>query len=347
MDGGTESKLIGLGSFPLFSSSSRRAAPAVSNLCRRSSARNWCHRSGMEQRLLRRLKASILRLRCRSPSGTLPFVENFTYKEINKATNGFGMILESGPQGTIYKARFPNGLVGAVKRVRSQQLGKDTFFENVQLLGRLHHRHLVRLKGFSEGKYRFLVFDYTENGSLKDYLHDPLRTPLNWRTRLQIAIDVAAALEYLQYFCDPPVYDVSVNSNNILLDENFVAKLSDVGFIDSDFNCSSESNVTCSEDDTKQKHRRLVFQFGVLLLELITGQSLFNEAEIVQWIQESRFAYSIHKMVDTDLGDSYDSKELESLLIIARLCTKTENDTLISIPQILRYLQGQLEHSAL
>ncbi|RWW19336.1 hypothetical protein BHE74_00039238 [Ensete ventricosum] len=69
MDGGTESKLIGLGSFPLFSSSSRRAAPAVSNLCRRSSARNWCHRSGMEQRLLRRLKASILRLRCRSPSG--------------------------------------------------------------------------------------------------------------------------------------------------------------------------------------------------------------------------------------------------------------------------------------
>ena len=100
-------------------------------------------------------------------------------------------------------------------------------------------------------------------------------------------------------------------------------------------------------DDTKQKHRRLVFQFGVLLLELITGQSLFNEAEIVQWIQESGFAYSIHKMVDTDLGDSYDSKELQSLLIIARLCTKTENDTLISIPQILRYLQGRLEHSAL
>lgn len=88
--------------------------------------------------------------------GTLPFVENFTYKEIDKATNGFGMVLESGAQGTIYKARFPNGLVGAVKRVRSQQLGKDTFFENVQLLGRLHHRHLVRLKGFSEGKYRYV-----------------------------------------------------------------------------------------------------------------------------------------------------------------------------------------------
>ncbi|RZS14680.1 hypothetical protein BHM03_00046412 [Ensete ventricosum] len=80
MDGGTESKLIGLGSFPLFSSSSRRAAPAVSNLCRRSSARNWCHRSGMEQRLLRRLKASILRLRCRSPSLEIePKMGNFVH----------------------------------------------------------------------------------------------------------------------------------------------------------------------------------------------------------------------------------------------------------------------------
>ncbi|THU61226.1 hypothetical protein C4D60_Mb07t21070 [Musa balbisiana] len=360
MDGGTESKLIGLGSFPLFlfvfpSCGARRVqsvseelgpglVPSIGNgAAAASQAESLDLPVAMPVSVGLNSSVVIYLLN----EGTLPFVENFTYKEINKATNGFGMVLESGPQGTIYKARFPNGLVGAVKRVRSQQLGKDTFFENVQLLGRLHHRHLVRLKGFSEGKYRFLVFDYTENGSLKDYLHDPLRTPLNWRTRLQIAIDVAAALEYLQYFCDPPVYDVSVNSNNILLDENFVAKLSDVGFVESDFNRNSESNVTCSEDDTKQKHRRLVFQFGVLLLELITGQSLFNEAEIVQWIQESGFAYSIHKMVDTDLGDSYDSKELESLLIIARLCTKTENDTLISIPQILRYLQGRLEHSAL
>ncbi|WOL08932.1 putative receptor-like protein kinase [Canna indica] len=298
----------------------------------------------MERRLLGRLKALLSRWRRRSRSGTLPFVKNFTYKEINKATSGFRMIIESGPQGTIYKARFPNGLVGAVKRVRSQQLGKDTFFKNVQLLGRLHHRHLVRLKGFSEGKDRFLVFDYTENGRLKDYLHDPLRTPLNWRTRLQIAIDVAAALEYLQCFCEPPLYSVSINSNNILLDENFVAKLSDVGFIDGDLNCNSESNVTCSVDNTEQRDRRLVFQFGMLLLELITGQSLVNETEIVQWIQESGFACSIHKMVDTDLGDSYDSKELESLLIVARLCTKSENNTLISIPQILRYLQSHLEH---
>ncbi|XP_074560080.1 putative receptor-like protein kinase At1g49730 isoform X2 [Curcuma longa] len=200
----------------------------------------------MEHRLLRRMKALISRWRLRSRSG-IPFVKSFTYKQINKATSGFGVILESGPQGTIYKAQFPNGLVGAVRRVRSHQLQNSSFLKNVQLLGRLHHRHLVRLKGFCEGKDRFLVFDYMENGRLKDYLHDPLKTPLNWRTRLQIAIDIAAALEYLQYFCEPPIYNVTISSNNIFLDENFVAKLSDVVFADCDLIYNSESNITSSE----------------------------------------------------------------------------------------------------
>ncbi|XP_072957474.1 probable receptor-like protein kinase At1g49730 isoform X2 [Typha angustifolia] len=250
-----------------------------------------------------------------------------------------------GPQGMVYRARFADGIVATIKQVRSLDRGKDTFYREVQRLGRLHHRHLVRLQGFSEGEERFLVFDHMENGSLKECLHDPLRTPLNWTTRLQIAIGVAAALEYLYYFCDPPVYHVSINSNNVMLDSNYVAKLSDVGLADCNFNCTSESNSSSSGDHIDQRSRDLVFQFGVLLLELITGQSLDGEVELVQWVQESGFVYSMHKMVDADLGDSYDSKELKCLLFIARLCTRTGSESLISIRQILRYLQGRVEHS--
>ncbi|XP_072957476.1 probable receptor-like protein kinase At1g49730 isoform X4 [Typha angustifolia] len=245
----------------------------------------------------------------------------------------------------VYRARFADGIVATIKQVRSLDRGKDTFYREVQRLGRLHHRHLVRLQGFSEGEERFLVFDHMENGSLKECLHDPLRTPLNWTTRLQIAIGVAAALEYLYYFCDPPVYHVSINSNNVMLDSNYVAKLSDVGLADCNFNCTSESNSSSSGDHIDQRSRDLVFQFGVLLLELITGQSLDGEVELVQWVQESGFVYSMHKMVDADLGDSYDSKELKCLLFIARLCTRTGSESLISIRQILRYLQGRVEHS--
>ncbi|KAJ6816501.1 putative receptor-like protein kinase [Iris pallida] len=280
--------------------------------------------------------------RGRAPrSGHVPFLKKFTSKEIKKATDGFSMILGSDSHGTVYRARFSNDLVALVKKRARHQQEKDAFYRELQLLGRLHHRHLVRLKGFSEGHDSFLVFDHMENGSLKEYLRDPLRTPLNWRTRLQIAIDVAAALEYLYYFCDPPVYDVSINSNNILLDEEFVAKLSDVGFRASDLNQNTQHNT--SEDDNNQRNRDVVFQFGLLILELITGQSLGDEGEVVQWVQEPGFVYSMHKMVDADLGDSYDSRELKILLVVARLCTRVGDERLVSIPQILRYLQGKVE----
>ncbi|XP_020275735.1 probable receptor-like protein kinase At1g49730 [Asparagus officinalis] len=182
-----------------------------------------------------------------------------------------------------------------------------------------------------------------ETGNLKECLHDPLRTPLTWRIRLKIAIDIAAALEYLYYFCDPPVYDVSINSSNVLLDEDFVAKLSDVDFRDPGHDDTKESNASLSQDYINQKRRNAVFQFGMLILELVTGQSLGDEDELVHWVQESEFAYSMHKMVDADLGDNYDSKELKSLLLIARLCTRTGDEAAISIPQILRYLQGKVE----
>ncbi|KAJ0982624.1 hypothetical protein J5N97_010879 [Dioscorea zingiberensis] len=282
-----------------------------------------------------------------SHSDPLPFIRKFSAKEINRATDGFSMILGSGSYGTIYRAQLPDGKVASVRRAGPLQEGKDSFYQEVQLLGCLHHRHLVRLLGFSEGHNRFLVFDHMENGSLKEYLHDPLRTPLNWRTRLQIAVDVASALEYLYYFCVPSVYEVSINSNTVLLDENFVAKLSDVGFLKCDCcNQTSESDSSCTRDHIDERNKNLIFQFGLLVLELVTGQSLGNEdGEIVQWVQDSRCAYSMNKMVDMDLGDDYDFEELKSLLIVARLCTRAGDKPIVTIPQIHRYLLRQAEPS--
>uniref|UniRef100_A0A453BMB3 Protein kinase domain-containing protein n=1 Tax=Aegilops tauschii subsp. strangulata TaxID=200361 RepID=A0A453BMB3_AEGTS len=169
----------------------------------------------------------------------LPFVRRFKPSEIEAATSGFSTALETGgPRGTAYRARFADGLVATVRRAGGgdpEQEGQEgAFYRELQLLGRLNHRHVVRLRGFSEGHNRFLVFDQMENRSLKECLHDPLRTPLNWRTRLQVAIDVAAALEYLYYFCDPPVFHVTVNSSNVMMDADFVAKLSDVSVVGHD-----------------------------------------------------------------------------------------------------------------
>eukprot|EP00268_Persea_americana_P047976 TRINITY_DN5033_c0_g1_i1.p1 TRINITY_DN5033_c0_g1~~TRINITY_DN5033_c0_g1_i1.p1 ORF type:complete len:306 (+),score=53.09 TRINITY_DN5033_c0_g1_i1:192-1109(+) len=294
-------------------------------------------------RLLTRIRVFLLPWIRFARSESSPFIRHFSCKELRRATGSFSTIMGNGSHGVVYKAQFSDGLVAVVREVRDFQQGQDAFDREVQLLARLHHRHLVTLRGFSKGYDRFLVFDYMENGSLKELLHDPLKTPLNWRRRLQIAVDVAAALDYLHSFCDPAVFQVSVNSSNVLLDENFAAKLSDVGFLASEGDLILKVNATCS-GHIDQKFKHVVFQYGVLLLELVTGQSFGNEdMDLVKWVQESAFTDSIHKMVDTDLGNSYDSKEVKSLLVIARLCTKNEGTGSITIKQVLRYLQRTLE----
>lgn len=92
-----------------------------------------------------------------------------------------------------------------------------------------------------------------------------------------------------------------------------------------------------------------MFQYGVLLLELITGQSFESEGEdLMKWIQDTRFSSEIQKMVDSDLGENYDFGEVRCLLNIARLCTSITKDgdqPKISIRQILRYLQNRLVES--
>uniref|UniRef100_A0ACD5UPT7 Uncharacterized protein n=1 Tax=Avena sativa TaxID=4498 RepID=A0ACD5UPT7_AVESA len=273
----------------------------------------------------------------------LPFVRRFKPREIEAATSGFSTALETGgPRGTAYRARFADGLVATVRRAagddRDNEEQEGAFYRELQLLGRLNHRHVVRLRGFSEGHNRFLVFDQMENRSLKECLHDPLRTPLNWRTRLQVAIDIAAALEYLYYFCDPPVFHVTVNSSNVMMDADFVAKLSDVTVV-------AHDSSQVSQERIQQRRTELVFQYGVLLLELVTGQSPGGgDGELVRWVQEPGFAGSMQRMVDADLGGTYDAGELRDLVIVARLCTRPGNGAaVVSIPQVLRYLQGKVD----
>ncbi|GJN10244.1 hypothetical protein PR202_ga28322 [Eleusine coracana subsp. coracana] len=180
-----------------------------------------------------------------------------------------------------------------------------------------------------------------ENRSLKECLHDPLRTPLDWRTRLQVAIDIAAALEYLYYFCDPPVFHVPVNSSNVMVDANFVAKVSDVSVISHDM--KRALTTQSFQDQVEQRRKDLVFQYGVLVLELVTGQSPGGDGELVRWVQEPGIAGSMHRMVDADLGGAYDARELRDLVIVARLCTGHGDDGVVSMPQIVRYLQKKVE----
>jgi hypothetical protein len=107
----------------------------------------------------------------------------------------------------------------------------------------------------------------------------------------------------------------------------------------------SSLRTLLSSELIQQRRSELVFHYGVLLLELVTGQSPGGgDGELVRWVQEPGFAGSMQRMVDADLGGTYDAGELRDLVIVARLCTRPGNGAaVVSIPQVLRYLQGKVD----
>lgn len=279
----------------------------------------------------------------------------FSYKETKKATNNFSTVIGQGGFGIVYKAEFQEGLVAAVKRMsKASEQAEGDFCRELELLARLHHRHLVSLRGFCiERHERFLMYEFLANGSLKDHLHAQGRTPLSWQTRIQIAIDIANALEYLHFYCDPPLCHRDVKSSNILLDENFVAKLADFGLAHASKNGSIffepvntdirgtpgylDPEYVITQELTEKSD---VYSYGIVLLELITGRrAIRDNKNIIEWAQaflesESR----IDELVDPYLGDAYEFDQLQTVIAIVRWCTQREGRVRPSIKQILRLL---------
>ncbi|KAL3843917.1 hypothetical protein ACJIZ3_001320 [Penstemon smallii] len=279
----------------------------------------------------------------------------FSYKEIKKATNDFSTVIGQGGFGTVYKAEFHDGLVAAVKRLsKVSEQAEDDFSRELELLARLHHRHLVALRGFCIKRHeRFLMYEFMANGSLNDHLYTQGRTPLSWRTRIQIAIDVANALEYLHFYCDPPLCHRDIKSSNILLDENFVAKVADFGLA----HASKDGSICFEPVNTDIRgtpgymdpeyvitqeltEKSDVYSYAVVLLELITGRrAIQDNKNLVEWSQvylssESR----ITELVDPYLGNAFDFDQLQTMVVIVRWCTEREGKERPSIKQVLRLL---------
>ncbi|MCD7456320.1 hypothetical protein HAX54_031273 [Datura stramonium] len=279
--------------------------------------------------------------------------KKYSYNETKKATNNFSTTIGQGGFGTVYKAEFKDGSVAAVKRMNKvSEQAEDEFRREIELLARLHHRHLVALRGFCiERHERFLMYEYMPNGSLKDQLHS--RSPISWRTRIQIAIDLANALEYLHFYCDPPLCHRDIKSSNILLDENFVAKVADFGLA----HASKDGSICFEPVNTDIKgtpgymdpeyvitqeltEKSDVYSYGVVLLELVTGRrAIEDNKNLIEWAEifmtsESR----ITELVDPNIGDSYDFDQLQTLLAIVRWCTQKEGRARPSIKQVLRLL---------
>ncbi|PIA40560.1 hypothetical protein AQUCO_02500342v1 [Aquilegia coerulea] len=238
----------------------------------------------------------------------------FDYEEMIKITDGFPRenILGEGGFGTVYKGWMPDGKVVAVKQLKvSTGQGEQEFRAEVEVISRVHHRHLVSLVGCCIAEHhRLLVFEFVPNNTLEYHLHGPGRPVMEWSKRVKIAIGAARGLAYLHEDCHPKIIHRDIKSANILLDATFEAQVADFGMakLSNDTNTHVFTRVMGTfgymapeyASSGKLTDRSDVYSFGVVLLELVTGrkpvdQSLGHES-LVEWVLRA---------LDTD-GDTQD-----------------------------------------
>ncbi|CAK9326350.1 unnamed protein product [Citrullus colocynthis] len=168
-----------------------------------------------------------------SEGGGVGNSRSFAYDDLHQATSGFSSnnLLGEGGFGCVYKGTLADGRDVAVKQLKvGGGQGEREFRAEVEIISRVHHRHLVSLVGYCISDYqRLLVYDYVPNNTLHYHLHGENRPVLAWATRVRIAAGAARGIAYLHEDCHPRIIHRDIKSSNILLDINFEAQVADFG----------------------------------------------------------------------------------------------------------------------
>lgn len=251
-------------------------------------------------------------------------LQEFALQTIIDATDGFSddHRIGIGSFGSVYHALLNDGRKVAVKRAeltrpslcagginKRQEDTNNAFVNELEFLSRVNHKNLVQLLGFCEENNELvLVYEYMENGSLHDHLHNLYSSYImSWPTRIKVALDAARGLQYLHVYADPPIIHRDIKSSNILLDDEWTGKVSDFGLSlmgppDDESHLSLRAAGTVGYMDPEYyKFEQLtaksdVYSFGVVLLELLSGHRAIhkNEAGERRNVVDSVVPYIVH-----------------------------------------------------
>ncbi|KAF3450749.1 hypothetical protein FNV43_RR06838 [Rhamnella rubrinervis] len=302
-----------------------------------------------------------------SPGIALGFSQStFTYEELAIATNGFSTanFLGQGGFGYVHKGVLPNGKVVAIKQLKAGSgQGEREFRAEVELISRVHHRHLVSLVGYCiSGAQRMLIYEFIPNNTLEFHLHGKRRPKMNWPTRMKIALGSARGLAYLHEDCQPKIIHRDIKAANILLQDNFEAKVADFGLakisLETDTHVSTRIMGTLGylapeyATSGKLTDKSDVFSFGVVLLELITGRrpidrtQSFTDDSMVEWarplLMPALESGNFNDLVDPKLQNDYNSSEMTKMVACAAACVSHSARLRPRMSQIVRALEGNI-----
>ncbi|XP_050943149.1 proline-rich receptor-like protein kinase PERK4 isoform X2 [Cucumis melo] len=302
------------------------------------------------------------------PSPSIAFGFNkstFTYDELAAATGGFAHanLLGQGGFGYVHKGVLPNGKEVAVKslKVGSGQ-GEREFMAEVEIISRVHHRHLVSLVGFCiAGGQRMLVYEFVPNNTLEHHLHGKGLPVMDWSTRLRIAIGSAKGLAYLHEDCHPKIIHRDIKSANILIDANFEAMVADFGL--AKLSTDNHTHVSTRVMGTfgylapeyassgKLTEKSDVFSFGVMLLELITGKRPVDpthtmDDSLVDWARplmtRALMDGTYDELVDIRLEKDFNTQEMARMVACAAASIRHSARKRPKMSQVVRALEGDV-----
>ena len=283
----------------------------------------------------------------------------FTYQQLEVATEKFNDKLGEGGFGSVFKGQLGEDII-AVKRLDQAGQGKKEFLAEVQTIGNIHHINLVRLIGFcAEKSHRLLVYEYMPKGSLDKWIYcrrDNIAPLLEWRVRCKIITNIAKGLSYLHEDCMKKIAHLDVKPQNILLDENFNAKLSDFGLcklIDRDMSqvvtrMRGTPGYLAPEWLTSHITEKAdVYSFGVVVMEIVSGRKNLDTSRsddslhLITILEEKVKSDQLVDLIDKNSNDvQAHEQEVIQMMKLAMWCLQIDCKRRPQMSEVVKVLEG-------